>query len=49
VQRLGQKGELAEGIGRSCGGRTSKVHAAVDVLGRPLRLAISGGSSITAR
>ncbi|MEQ8393146.1 MAG: IS5 family transposase [Thalassospira sp.] len=34
---------MAEGIGRSRGGRTSKVHAAVDVLGRPLRLAISGG------
>ncbi|MEQ5777144.1 transposase [Thalassospira sp. NFXS8] len=30
-------------MGRSCGGRTSKVHAVVYVLGRPLRLAISGG------
>jgi transposase len=38
-----KKGELAEGIGRSRGGRTSKVHAAVDEEGRPLRLAISGG------
>ncbi|MGB9140869.1 MAG: IS5 family transposase [Aestuariivirga sp.] len=34
---------MAEGIGRSRGGRTSKVHAAVDEEGRPLRLAISGG------
>lgn len=38
-----KKGELAEGIGRSRGGRTSKIHAAVDASGRPLRLAISGG------
>jgi transposase len=35
---------VAEGIGRSRGGRTSKVHAAVDQHGRPLRLAISGGN-----
>src|SRR3954462_15401844 len=34
---------MAEGIGRSRGGRTSKVHAAVDKDGRPLRLEISGG------
>ena len=34
---------MAEGIGRSRGGRTSKVHAAVDEKGRPLRLEISGG------
>ena len=38
-----KKGELAEGIGRSRGGRTSKVHAAVDARGRPLRLTITGG------
>ena len=38
-----KKGELEEGIGRSRGGRTSKVHAAVDSDGRPLRLAVSGG------
>lgn len=41
-QRL-KKGELAEGIGRSRGGRTSKVHAAVDAQGRPLRIEITGG------
>ncbi|MCP4182158.1 MAG: transposase [Hyphomicrobiales bacterium] len=34
---------MAEGIGRSRGDRTSKVHAAVDVNGRPFRLEISGG------
>lgn len=38
-----KKGKLAEGIGRSREGRTSKVHAAVDEHGRPLRLEISGG------
>ena len=36
-------GELAQDIGRSRGGRTSKVHVAVNESGRPLRLAISGG------
>jgi transposase len=41
ARRLGQKSELAEGIGRSRGGRTSKVHAAVDEDVRPLRLEIS--------
>ena len=34
---------MAESIGGSRGGRTTKVHAAVDAKGRPLRLAISGG------
>jgi transposase len=38
-----KKGEPAEGIGRSRGGRTSKVYAAVDQNGRPLRLEISPG------
>jgi transposase len=38
-----KKGELAEGIGRSRGGRTSKIHVAVDQKGSPIRLAISGG------
>ncbi len=38
-----KKGGLAEGIGRSRAGRTSKVHAAVDAKGRPLRLDITGG------
>ena len=34
---------MAEGIGRSRAGRTSKVHAAVDAKGRPRRLDITGG------
>ncbi|WP_417454762.1 IS5 family transposase [Kiloniella sp.] len=38
-----KKGNLAKNIGRSRGGRTSKVHVAVDQKGRPIRLAISGG------
>lgn len=37
-----KKGELQEGIGRSRGGRTSKVHVAVNAQGLPVRLAISG-------
>ncbi|MBL4802646.1 MAG: transposase [Emcibacter sp.] len=38
-----KKGELAEGIGHSRGGRTSKVLATVDAKGRPYRLEISDG------
>ena len=36
---------MAQGIGRSRGGRGSKVHAAVDQLGRPLRLEITGAQT----
>jgi len=36
---------LAQGIGRSRGGRGSKVHAAVDALGRPLRIDITGAQT----
>lgn len=36
---------MAQGIGRSRGGRSSKVHAAVDALGRPLRLDITGAQT----
>jgi transposase len=38
-----KKGELATSTGRSRGGRTRKVHAAVNADGKPLRLEISGG------
>lgn len=38
-----KRGELAQGIGRSRGGRTSEIHAAVDESGRPHRLIITGG------
>ena len=37
-----KRAELAQGIGRSRGGRGSKVHAAVDQSGRPLRFEITG-------
>ena len=36
---------MGQGIGRSRGGRGSKVHAAVDHLGRPLRLDITGAQT----
>jgi transposase len=38
-----KRGELAQDIGRSRGGRTSKVHAVVDEHGRPRRFVITGG------
>ena len=41
---MGQKGELEEGIGRSRGGRTSKIHAAVDQHGRLIRFEIGQGN-----
>ena len=40
-----KRGELSQGIGRSRGGRGSKVHAAVDDLGRPLRLDVTGAQT----
>lgn len=36
---------MAQGIGRSRGGRSSKVHAAVDASGRPLRIDITGAQT----
>ena len=39
------RGELCQGIGRSRGGRGSKVHAAVDDLGRPLRIDVTGAQT----
>ncbi len=38
-----KRGELAQDIGRSRGGRTTKVHAVVDEHGRPRRFVITGG------
>jgi transposase len=32
-----------EGLGRSCGGFSSKIHAKVDALGMPLKFIITGG------
>ena len=37
-----KRGELSQGIGRSRGGRGSKVQAAVGDRGRPLRLDVTG-------
>ena len=38
-------GELAQGTGRSCGGRGRKVHAAADHRGRALRIEITGAQT----
>ena len=42
-RRRGKGGAQAAGIGRSRGGLTSKVHAAVDALGLPIRLTVTPG------
>src|SRR5580704_333399 len=39
-----KKGEFAEAIGRSRGGRTSKIHALADDRGRPVALALTPGN-----
>ena len=36
--------EKSEGLGRSKGGFTSKIHALVDALGNPLKFSITGGN-----
>jgi transposase len=38
-----KRGAEAQGVGRSRGGRTTKIHAAVDELGRPQRLIVRPG------
>ena len=40
-----KRGELGQGIGRSRGGRGSKVHVAVDDFGRPLRIDVTGAQT----
>ncbi|MEO1492727.1 MAG: IS5 family transposase, partial [Pseudomonadota bacterium] len=40
-----KRGELEQGIGRSRGGRGSKVHVAVDDCGRPLRIDVTGAQT----
>jgi hypothetical protein len=37
------RGADAQAIGRSRGGRTTKIHAVVDGLGRPIAVEITGG------
>ena len=41
----GERGARANAIGISRGGRTTKIHVLVDVLGRPLRLALMPGNT----
>lgn len=43
--RRRKRGARANAIGISRGGRTTKIHALVDVLGRPLRLALTPGNT----
>lgn len=39
-----KRGERGQAIGRSRGGRTTKIHALVDQLGRPLAFRLTGGN-----
>lgn len=43
--RWRKRGARANAIGISRGGRTTKIHALVDVLGRPLRLILTPGNT----
>src|SRR5690606_2682664 len=43
--RWGKRGARANAIGISRGGRTTKVHALVDVIGRPLCLVLTPGNA----
>jgi transposase len=43
--RWHKRGARANAIGISRGGRTTKIHALVDVLGRPLRLVLTPGNT----
>lgn len=38
-------GQASQALGRSCGGFSTKIHIAVDALGNPLRLLLTGGES----
>ena len=44
IQYLVLKGEFEEAIGRSRGGRTSKIHALADDRGRPVAFALTPGN-----
>ena len=39
-----KRGERGQAIGRSRGGRTTKIHALIDLAGRPLAFRLSGGN-----
>jgi transposase len=43
ARRPVQKGEFAHAIGRSRGGRTTKIHALTDALGRPIAFTLTPG------
>jgi transposase len=45
VFRRRKRGARAQAIGISRGGRTTKIHALVDLLGRPLRLVLTLGNT----
>jgi transposase len=45
VFRRRKRGARAQAIGISRGGRTTKIHALVDLLGRPLRLVLTPGNT----
>jgi transposase len=44
VRQAAQKGERGQAIGRSRGGRTTKIHALIDAAGRPLAFRLTGGN-----
>jgi transposase len=44
TQVAGKKGDQEQAIGRSRGGRTTKIHAIVDDKGRPHALLLTGGN-----
>ena len=43
-QRLQKKGDAIQAVGRSRGGRTSKIHALADHLGRPVAFTLTPGN-----
>ena len=45
----GQRGERKQAIGRSRGGRTTKIHALTDGLGRPVAFLLTGGQAADCR
>ncbi len=45
LSRWGKRGAKAQAIGISRGGRTTKIHAVCDLLGRPLALALTPGNT----
>ena len=44
ARRLGKKGEAAQAIGRSRGGRTSKIHALANAQGKPIAFVLTPGN-----